>query len=227
MTSEDAADVTAHLAGCDACRHTTVAEERTDEILARAMRAVPEPTGLRDRLLARLARERRRWYRRLDVRIAAAAAVLLAVGVGIWCVQPGPAPVNLAELAARLERMPTNAEQAELALSAPGRPVQVPDDFNYGLLVHCGPTQFQGRLTPTLDFQTVDARPGAPVVYHARIYILSDSQFDLKALESHSLAPAGPYNIEIRRSLDGRTAYLIVFTGGRLDPFLKPGGTPA
>ena len=52
-----------------------------------AVRDVPVPTGLKDQLLKRLAEERAEaWRKRIlqAVRVAIAAGLLLAVGVGIW-----------------------------------------------------------------------------------------------------------------------------------------------
>src|SRR5262245_38578280 len=75
-----------HLADCDACRSLAQDERAADDALSRAVKAVPVPDGLRDRLLARLSAERDAWWRRVLLRSAGvAAAVFLAVwGAMLW-----------------------------------------------------------------------------------------------------------------------------------------------
>src|SRR5690242_15755148 len=82
----DAAALEGHLTACPECEALARAERQADDRLGRAVRDVPVPDGLRDRLLARLGAERRRWYpRRLTwgggTLAGAAAALLLAFGL--------------------------------------------------------------------------------------------------------------------------------------------------
>src|SRR5438094_788506 len=80
LEADASRDLEHHLAGCADCDSLARAERRLDEPLGRAMRAVPLPLGLRDRLLARLDAERGAWQRRWMFRsLAAAAALALAV----------------------------------------------------------------------------------------------------------------------------------------------------
>src|SRR5262245_10465360 len=73
-----------HLADCPECGALAREERRLDEHLGRAVRDVPVPEGLRDRLLARLATERDAWFRRWLLRaVGVAAGIALAVWL-VW-----------------------------------------------------------------------------------------------------------------------------------------------
>src|SRR6267142_1662781 len=83
-----------HLGQCPECAAAFAAEQRADAALAKAMNDVPVPAGLKERLLAKLAKlPRTRWsWRRWIVSTAAAAAiVLLAIGF-TWHVWLAPKP---------------------------------------------------------------------------------------------------------------------------------------
>src|SRR5260370_21903680 len=85
----DADALEAQLSGCADCDVLARAERAADERLAQAMRDVPVPDGLRDRIVARLQAERgdrhRRWLGWTVRGAAAAAAILLAVWLGfVW-----------------------------------------------------------------------------------------------------------------------------------------------
>src|SRR5262245_49873352 len=71
-------DLDAHLAGCPLCRALAEDEARLDAHLGRAVRDVPVPPGLRERLLAAVApppaKPRRRWARRVGWGVGLAAA---------------------------------------------------------------------------------------------------------------------------------------------------------
>jgi hypothetical protein len=88
-----------HLDGCGDCALAAHSEELFDAALATAMRAVPVPGGGQARLLAKLAANRPRPW----TKVAAAAALLLALGLGgtAWLVRPLPhvknADVQVAE----------------------------------------------------------------------------------------------------------------------------------
>src|SRR5262249_28887945 len=95
LSGPDAADLERHLDVCPECGALAQAERRADARLGRAMRDVPLPDGLHDRLLARLAADRRAVMMRRFARgsrYAAAAALVLAtlLGVGWWTTRPRP-----------------------------------------------------------------------------------------------------------------------------------------
>ena len=80
------AGVSAHLEECSDCLMQFRSRQAFDERVAPAMQSVPVPAGLSDRIFTRL--DRARVWRRRRVfatwSAAAAAAVLIAVGVTFW-----------------------------------------------------------------------------------------------------------------------------------------------
>jgi hypothetical protein len=91
VTELERADLAAlkqHLADCPDCRLEVEAERTLDAVLSRAMRAVPVPASLRDRLLAKLGEQRRRVYARWAVRGLTAAAGLLLTCLIIYKLFP-------------------------------------------------------------------------------------------------------------------------------------------
>src|SRR4051794_39308076 len=92
LTPGDVSSLDAHLAGCAECSACAQAERAFDLKVGRAMKEVPVPDGLRQRLLEKLATERenrRRWFTR-SLRLGAVAAALLLALLGAWAFYPGP-----------------------------------------------------------------------------------------------------------------------------------------
>src|SRR5262249_18708098 len=80
-------ELAAHLAECLECGAWAEAERRVDEKFGTAMRDVPVPDGLQQRIVRRLNVERDAYWRRLILRSGSiAAALLLAclVGYAAW-----------------------------------------------------------------------------------------------------------------------------------------------
>lgn len=209
----EAQSLSCHLADCAECRQISQAERNIEAHLGRAIRNVPVPDGLRDRLLDRLAEERRVSHRRQWVRgaMAIAAAVLVAV-VGWHFLRPSPIQPDLVAWSETVNFPPQSAEQAEEAFRQRGIIVHAPVEFNYTLLAHFGQTQIQGRLTPYLEF-----RRGAE---YLRVFILDGNRFDLAFLERNPEGPSGRVTVKWwGKSADGKFGYIIEYTGEKPDPF--------
>src|SRR5262245_32133614 len=88
LDSAEAAALERHLAECPECSRIARAARVTRERFGVAMRAVPVPAGLRERVLARLDTEARNRGRKSWLRSrwsAVAAAVLFVVALGfLW-----------------------------------------------------------------------------------------------------------------------------------------------
>src|SRR5262249_8220030 len=152
---------------------------RADEHLGRAMRAVPVPAGLRQRLLTGLAAARPAWHRRWLVRgVAAAAAVLLLAGAGDWVLSRSPSAVDAHESRRPGEHQGGTKEEVTKGSEEHfGAEVVLPADLNYALLDSYGLKVFQGRQVPhLLLFAPADGRQEAAL---AQVYVLSAGQFDL------------------------------------------------
>jgi hypothetical protein len=229
LAADEAAALEGHLSGCPECDSQARVERQLEDHIGRAVRDVPEPEGLRGRLLERLAAERQAWNRRWILRgtgiatAAAAAAVLL--GVGLWLHFRTPLPtLNLQEaVAVEMELRNASPESVEDGFREKyGMTVVAPRDWlplNYGLLTHYGPCSCQGRIVPMLLFQRGNDR--------ARVYIVTGKQFDLK--DAANLLPenSGGFTVEVRLHPDNpNIAYIIIYSGNSLQPFLRDeGGT--
>ncbi len=104
-----------HLGSCAECGRLAQRERRLDGHLALAMRAVPIPIDLQERLQTRLLNERNQVYRKQIVRWATAAAAAVLIGLGIWQLLPardqGPRPISLERLTALQQPPPRQASE--------------------------------------------------------------------------------------------------------------------
>jgi hypothetical protein len=218
----DAAELRAfhtHLDECPDCAVLARSERAIDDRLTRAMRAVPLPEGLHDRLLAGLAveatsRGRRplRWFGG-----AAAAAVVLAASLGWWGHhKPVHLDVDAAAATVAAQLVNPSPELVDDWLRSHGfASVAVPRDFNFALLTYCGTEELQGQRVPMLLFTT----PGNE---HARVYLLSTRQFDLAEAQNQPVDVSVGCRAEVRPDADDpRSGSLVIFTGESLQPFLQ------
>jgi hypothetical protein len=214
LEGSEAEDLESHLAECVPCGAVAQAERRADNRIGQAMRAVPVPDGLRTRLLTQLDAERDAWYRRgvrrgLEV-FAAAAVLLLAVWIVYTVQKSRPVPPDIPAMADRfqgdiLNPSPDLIEQRFKTAAPPE------SEWNYRRLVYATLADFQGKSVPLLIFAHGDDQ--------ARLYILSQKDFDLSGLETGSPIPGSGYKIEVE--LKPGYAYVIFYTGESLKPF-KP-----
>jgi hypothetical protein len=95
LAAPEREELDAHLAGCPLCRALDHDQHRLDEHLGRAMRDVPVPAGLRQRLLAAVApappaKRPRRWVKRAGWGLGLATAASLGLLVWAWYFGQGP-----------------------------------------------------------------------------------------------------------------------------------------
>lgn len=213
LDADEAEALANHLAECAECRRLHQAEQAADARIGRAMRAVPVPAGARDRLLARLADDRRASFRRRFTRVGAslaAAALVAALGWFLW--PRSPVPLDLAAWSQEVNFPPQTAGEVEEAFRQRGVTVQVPAEFNYALLTHHGRVELQGCLVPYLEFRAGGA--------FLRVYILDRDRFDLAYLERNPEGLSGRVTVKWwGRSADGRSGYIIEHSGRSPEPF--------
>jgi hypothetical protein len=214
-------ELDAHLAGCSTCSAEILADSRFDNAVATAMKSVPVPSGLKYSLIAKAGVQRRAMLRRTVSQYAAVAAtILLAIGITVGAMGGRPQPdidgwVRIAESQAG------NPEAAvQRWLSGQKLPAQLPEPFDYSLLVSCGIEKIQGEEVPVIIFRDRQN------LGSAKVLILKNSDFDLKNVQEAqaSFARAIVYNDQ--RKWPG-IVYVVVLTGTELKPFLKPGGDQA
>jgi len=215
LEDSEAEALESHLADCPECGPLAQAERQIDDRLGRAMRAVAVPEGLRDRLVHHLRKERQLARRPWLVRVAVAAAVVLAIGAGFYWHFSQPTRFELAPLAdVQPLREP---EQLDEWFRGQGlKDVVAPRQFDYRLLAHQGVAEFQGRAVAQLWFVQDNNS--------ARVYILSAKQFDLDYLERQGQGVAQGSHVTvklIRHPENPQIAYLVVYTGASLEPFLN------
>jgi hypothetical protein len=205
-----------HLDECPECGSFAGAEQHFDRRLSLAMRDVPLPLDLRQRVLTRLQAERKAWYRNLPrrhPRVAATVAALLLLGIGltVYLAVRSPGPLDLAALAAIWNnQVPSSADEVQKAFAECGFKVIVPSGFDYQCLASYDLQPLCGRMVPHLLFIRGSN--------HAEVYIVSGSHFDIRAAIDQPREGSGRFTVELRPGpADSNIAYLIKYTGGSLD----------
>ncbi len=197
----------AHLDKCPDCADLTQAERRLDETLGQIMRDVPVPADLHTSVLRRLAAERRPTGWRRSAVAATAAAVLLAIGAGVWYVNAVPevSVDDVNKVAAdelevfRICRADDPALAADKYFEAAGVYVLAPRDFDYRFLHRVEIVEFKKRRVAKLSFRGEQAR--------ADVIILPHNQFHTETLADHR-----DHTILIQRERD--FTYLIFHSNG-------------
>jgi hypothetical protein len=211
-----------HLSSCESCDQLAGAERRADEAVGKAMRQVDVPDQLRTRILSRLNDERgekrRRWVARY-LRAAIAAAAVLLLGLGLWRWFSAPPVFRAQDYLSRANSTvfaPPTAEDVKARFAGQGVQTAPPTDLNYNYLRWMFLANVEGRPTPMLIFHDAagdDRHPGRP--QHALVFLLSDRQFDLNALPDKP--PSGTDNYEYKcdiHHVHGEPfGYVIYYTG--------------
>lgn len=216
LAPPDAEALRTHLADCGDCGRLAQAERTFDAQIGQAIRAVPAPEGLRERLLMQLAADRDDWYRRWLLRGTgiAAAVALLTWGLWSWLGQkPEPLSPQLVshEFFARAGLPPAEVEKH---FRERGVLMAAPPQFNYHFLTWYTLAEYEGRLVPYLEFRRADAV--------ARVFVLSDRQFNLQNVPAMLPVDSGGFKVEMQAFPVGgppRFAFVIVYSGDSLDAF--------
>lgn len=222
------ADLTAaldgHTATCPECGPLARAAESFDRAVASAMRAVPVPAGLRERLITQAAKAQGAALRRSVLRyggLVAAALLLIGVGVGIYAKRPAVDADGIVQANDAAVQNPR--EYAQQWLAAEKLPENLPWDFDYDLLVGCGYEKVGGRTVPVVTFV---ARNGGG---RAKVYLFREGDFDTRELRDAQASHFTGQAVVGKEQWRG-VRYLVVHTGPPnlgLQPFLRSGGDPA
>jgi hypothetical protein len=212
-----AADLDRHLATCPDCAAEARAEASFDRALGTAMRAVAVPPALRGQLLAKLSATRGSMVRRKVVRsVALAASLFLTVGLAFGAFSASRPKLDTTILVqAADERYQSPEAATERWLAEQNLPPKLPlrFDFDELFLTHCKES-VQGRDVPCVVFRDRNTAGGFAKVYLFR----TRGPFDVKGVQG---AQASHTQAVVKES-DG-VVYVIVFTGPRLDAFLRAG----
>jgi hypothetical protein len=208
-----------HLGACPECDALARAERGVDRAFAKAMQAVEVPAGLRNRVVARLERERGDLYMRRFGHAGRLAAAAAAIALAVWGVY-----------AWRQSHLPMiDMEQAwedahNRMVTPPGRDVLAeyfrgkgyyggfPQNLNYSLITSYGMADFQGKSVPQLVF----CRTGSE--NHAQVLVLSPKQFNLAKSPRGYQCPAGyPGKVELWSDDQAGCAEVVEYNGNSAD----------
>ena len=213
-----------HLDNCTECNTLLQAERQFDAHVGQAVREVPVPAGLKERLLSKLKQKRDDWWKQAFNRglryAAAAAAVLLVVWAGFRWKAAHPPPVdtdNLVEAARKPEYARWSAGDAEKWFSDHGKKeVRVPREFNYNYLDSCSLADFNDRPIPHLLFLRTPQGSTAQV---AQVFILTKKDYDLRGVQEKTERDPG-YPAQIKVQPDNDQVFVIRYTG-ELDKLMQ------
>lgn len=206
-----------HLYACPDCAALSHSEQVIDAALGSAMRAVAVPTGLRTRVLTRLAVTRpRRWPK---VAAVAAAVVLLALGVGTtwWAMRAKTAmswTIVDTELVGRHGAEP---DAVEHWYADHGIEMATWRQLDHRYLWSFDIVEFRGRRVPKLIFYKDDQGPSAI----AEVLVLSTRQFDMHELPDEQVN-AGSLRVIVQRPRSNDDyVYVMATSAESTDPFMR------
>jgi hypothetical protein len=229
LDGDEAQALESHLAVCLECSASARAERQFHQQLGRAMCQVAAPPGLKTNILAKLDKDRGDSYRRQmakNLRIAVGVAACLVVAFLIWNYRHPKRPeiyaqnVHAIAIGQQLER-PTKGKVEEWFQQERGVRISAPERFNYNCLVHYDLSPLEGKQVPMMLF----VAPGRNT--WARVLVVSDTEFNLDSLEDKFKSDSGELTVQVSKPEDGHQAFIIIFTGGDLQPFLEDGAQPA
>lgn len=242
LDGAEAAELHAHLEQCTACNTLAMNANRIDQHLGRAMRAVPLPAGMKERILERLADDRgavrRRWLKRAG-QVAAIAAVLLMVvwaGYAGWYV-PKMERVDADMIHMKTSLGPPDYDQVNQAVAhldgvmvvpLGARPV-APDFCNYDYLVGepalAELPAHPGQRVPQLVFVRPSSDlPKREKARKAIVYVIRKDQRN--KVSDPTIAVQDDeyrYKIDVRQAPnDPSLTYVVLYDGDNYDWLLVP-----
>jgi hypothetical protein len=213
------ADLNRHLATCAACGADAMAAASFDRAVAGALRAVPVPVGLRDKLLAQASAHHGAVIRHKVYRVTAiAASLFLAVGLtfGLFSGRPKLDTEAWVQYQDELRQQPEQAlERWLVGLKVPP---ELPKPFDPELLVFLGSEPIQGKDVPVAIFRH-RTNPGE----FAKVYVLrKGGPLDVRDIRDAGISNTVAEVIDESPRHPG-VKYLIVYraTPEGLKPFLN------
>ena len=201
------AAVLQHLAKCPGCKTLADANHRADNVIGIALRDVPVPADLRQKVLKRLTAQRSRWpWKRASVAIA--AMVLIALSIG-WYMRPLPEVTESDLNDIQYSGLGWDEKKVAQYVAAEGLAVVLPRDFDYKHLRRVEVVGFKKQRIVKLTFH-VDLSENQSS--HAEVLILPHRQF--RAASLVSVENRGATSILVRH--EGDFSY-VIFLQGDLD----------
>ncbi|MBA4064021.1 MAG: hypothetical protein C0501_09975 [Isosphaera sp.] len=182
LGADVSADLDRHLAGCPGCAADARAAGGFDAAVAAAVRAVPVPAGLHDRLRTAASAHAGAVIRRRAYRVTAlAASLLLAVGLGFGVFSVTRPQIDSYAVVGPAEGLVSDPDAVlKTWLAERKLPPQLPAPFDPDLLVMAGSERVQGVDVPVAVFR----HPDDPK-YFARLYAFrADGTLNLDGLRN-------------------------------------------
>jgi hypothetical protein len=215
LDGPEADELHAHLEQCSACHSLALGAHRLDQHLSRAMRAVEVPSGLKGRLLERLAADRRIVKRRrlgkLTRVLAVAACLLLLVWAGYAVFNPTRKSISADQIAIAYNVGGRDQDRVNDALKRLGASACAPGFVNYAHLSAApalADLPYYEKKVPQLSFIN-QRRP----VLHATIWVIDNNRFKVEDLGASTQSYPEKLEVEHR----GRYTYLILYNGNNWD----------
>ncbi len=209
-----------HLQTCPVCASHLIGERAFDEAVAKAIREVPIPAGLAQKIHQKLGNHTKHRRPSWQALLAAGGlAACMAIGlVSYWWMQPtylNPTLV-LAELDDKVANEP---EEIEAWFAQRGISMVAPVQFNYSLLRNYDVVSFQGRQVARLTFMHAEGS-----VTLAYLFVLPKAQFRDDDLPNQF----DGRNYDLQKIFYPREipdiVYLLAYSkGGNLEPLRRPG----
>ena len=221
LGTEVTADLDRHLAGCAGCAADAGRAASFDRAVASALRSVPVPAGLRDRLLAQSSTYHGAVIRRKVYRVAAlAASLFFGVGLAFGVFSASRPKIDTTALAMLHDEQMQDREGRLLAqwLAAQKFPTELPLPFDPTLVVSKGTEKVQGADVPVVVFGHPTERG------FAKVYLFrTNGSTKLDALQNAQASHTAALVIDDQQQFRG-VKYVILHTGRDLTPFLLARG---
>jgi hypothetical protein len=210
MDAAERAEVQQHLESCPECAVMALSEQAVDGAFGKAMREVPVPAGLQQRVLAKVAANRPYPW----PAIAAAAAILMLVaGAGTWLLWPLPR-VDTVRVQDDFNR-DTDPDSVEAWFKKQGVEMEAWRQLDHRHLLFYDIGEFHGRRVARLVFFNRD-RPAV-----AEVFVLPVRRFNTRDLTDGF--PGQTNRIFVHRESNLNFVYVVGTSEQTLDAFLLRG----
>ncbi len=160
-----------HIELCPGCQNWNRSEARFDVAVTSAVKNVPLPVGLKDKISGRL-RETRAPRRKTWLAVAAAFLLMVGGGTGTYFWMQ-PEFIDWHPISDEFEKQGADEQTVENYFAGKGYAMTPPPQFMYDYLLTYELAFFQGKLVPRLTFQCQQNNR----VVTANVYCLSTRQF--------------------------------------------------
>jgi hypothetical protein len=209
LNGSEADELHAHLEQCSQCNALALAARRLDQHIARAMHAVVVPAGLQERLLERLAGERRAAQRRrlgkISRILAVAACLLLLMWAGYAYFNPARKTIESEIIVSYANLSGRDQDSVNEAFKRLGAPACAPGFVNYSYLTGSPALAelpgYPGKKVPQLTFAYKN--------HHATVWVLDRARFKVE----HPQKNQSGYDWQLAIEPRGDFIYLILFDG--------------